>query len=297
MDAIRAQKGVVKVVSYYCCWYKCIIDEIPICYYNTKISLYQRNNKKGKCVNLHLKIKKMKKTNQLFFGLVAIAAVACATTREAAVEMTEDESVSIASESTTSTEEPATSTSSDPADTVVIGTQVWMTQNVSTIVFQNGDTIIEARTNEEWVNAAKNRIPAWCYHDKAGENKSYGKMYNYWAVTDSRGLAPKGWRIPSVDDFETLTNEIGGAGSSALKSTSGWEEGGNGTNESGFNALPSGYRNATGLFNPIGRLSAWWSTNEKSSGSAFGYVVRADDNVFVKDEYYKRSGLYVRCLR
>lgn len=193
----------------------------------------------------------------------------------------------------------ATSTNSNlPADTVVIGTQTWKNSNLNTIVFRNGDTLLQAKTNEEWVNAAKNQIPAWCYADNNAENgEKFGKLYNYWAVIDPRGLAPAGWRIPSDADFATLVQFVGADGAAKVKSTSMWENGGNGNNSSGFNALPGGYRNATGLFNPIGRLTSWWTVTEKSSGSAFGYKIIAADNNFVQSDFYKRSGLSVRCLR
>lgn len=238
----------------------------------------------------------MKKTHQFLVGVFAVSALACATPSQKPIFI-EDESSSSNHEETITNENPSGDVPTAFTDSTVIGTQVWATQNLSVLTFQNGDTIMEAKTNEEWVNAAKSRTPAWCYHDKDNGELEYGKMYNYWAVVDSRGLAPKGWRIPTVEDFTTLANELHATGSRELKSSFGWEEGGSGNNNTGFNALPAGYRNATGLFNPIGRLAAWWTTDEKSSGSAFGFVMRADDNLFVKDEYYKRSGLHVRCLR
>lgn len=231
------------------------------------------------------------KTTYSFILIAAIMCVsACATSQIETTEPPVEEIV------TTSTETESNQEENTSADTVVIGTQTWSTVNLNTIVFSNGDTILQATSREAWVEASKNKVPAWCYHEADGTDQ-YGKLYNYWAVIDPRGLAPAGWRIPSDGDFAELASQIGAEGSAVLKSTSGWEEGGSGSNNSGFNALAGGYRNATGLCNPIGRIAAWWTTDEKSSGSAFGYVIKADDNLFVKDEYYKRSGLYVRCIR
>ena len=231
-------------------------------------------------------------TVKTFFTIKLLAllvlAGSCATTEVVAESVEEVETIEEVEE--TSQAEAASD------DTVLIGTQVWATRNLNTIVFANGDTIMQAASREEWVEASKNKIPAWCYHENENGD-TYGKLYNYWAIIDERGLAPEGWRIPTADDFSILATHVQSTGSAALKSTSGWEEGGSGNNSTGFNALPGGYRNATGLCNPIGRIAAWWTTSEKSSGSAFGYVINADDNEFAKDEYYKRSGLYVRCVR
>lgn len=184
-----------------------------------------------------------------------------------------------------------------PSDTIKIGSQVWQIKNLDVLTFRNGDTLLWAKSNEEWVNAAKNKIPAWCYLDNDPQNAEFGKLYNYYAVTDPRGLAPKGWRVPTKDDFEVLENTIGSSSADQLKSTEGWENGGSGSNSSGFNALPGGYRNATGLFNPKGRLGAWWSISEEHSGSAWGFALIAADNEIQRKDYYKRSGLSVRCIR
>lgn len=184
------------------------------------------------------------------------------------------------------------------ADTVVIGSQVWMTVNLNTLTFRNGDTIFQAKSNAEWTSAAKSKTPAWCYlNNDSANGEKHGKLYNYWAVVDKRGLAPDGWRIPGDEDFAILLQEIGASNGDKLKSTSGWENGGNGSNSSGFRAEASGYRNATGLFNPMGRLTCWWTSTEKSSGSSWGYKLVAADNNFKQDDFYKQSGLSVRCIK
>ena len=235
----------------------------------------------------------MKKTSLLFCGLITLTLNACGTS----TIVNETQPVKN-STTTTGSQSNLNEEAQQASDTVQIGDQVWMTKNINTLVFNNGDTILQARSNEDWVNAAKNKIPAWCYMDNDQSNGAEnGRLYNYWAVIDTRGLAPEGWRIPTDDDFNKLLQEVGATNGNKLKSTSGWENGGNGTNSLGFNATPAGYRNATGLFNPKGRLTCWWTLTEKSSGSAFGYVLIAADNSFKKDEYYKRSGLSVRCLR
>lgn len=77
------------------------------------------------------------------------------------------------------------------AQTVTIGTQVWRTKNLDVATFRNGDSIPQAKTNEEWEKAAENQQPAWCYYNNDPANGAkYGKLYNWYAVNDSRGLAP-----------------------------------------------------------------------------------------------------------
>jgi len=83
------------------------------------------------------------------------------------------------------------------APTVNIGTQTWMAKNLNVSIFANGDPIPEVKTNEEWKKAAEEKKPAWCYYENDPANGAiYGKLYNWYAVSDPRGLAPKGWHIP-----------------------------------------------------------------------------------------------------
>ena len=84
------------------------------------------------------------------------------------------------------------------ASSVKIGSQVWATENLNVDRFRNGDPIPQAKTAEEWQNAGNNQQPAWCYYNNDPKNgESYGKLYNWYAVNDRRGLAPQGWHIPS----------------------------------------------------------------------------------------------------
>ena len=86
-----------------------------------------------------------------------------------------------------------------------IGKQVWMQENLIVDKFQNGDVIQEINTAKKWKEAREKKQPAWCYYnfDKKNGDK-YGKLYNWFAVNDSRGLAPAGWRIPKEEDWTTL---------------------------------------------------------------------------------------------
>ena len=108
---------------------------------------------------------------------------------------------------------------------VKIGTQTWMGQNLNVDRFRNGDPIPEAKTNEEWQKAIENQQPAWCYYGNSVANGvKYGKLYNWFAVNDSRGLAPSGWHVPTRDEWFVLINYLGGykVAGTKLKSTSGY---------------------------------------------------------------------------
>ena len=109
--------------------------------------------------------------------------------------------------------------------TVTIGTQVWMTKNLDVSSFRNGDGIPQAKTDEEWEAAGDNKQPAWCYYENnAANGTKYGKLYNWYAVNDARGLAPAGYHIPTDEEWTVLSTFLGGedVAGKKMKSTSGW---------------------------------------------------------------------------
>jgi uncharacterized protein (TIGR02145 family) len=104
------------------------------------------------------------------------------------------------------------------SQTVTIGTQEWMTKNLDVSTFRNGDPIPEAKTNSEWEMASKNKQPAWCYYNNDPQyGEKYGKLYNWYAVTDPRGLAPVGYHIPSDEEWTVLINQLGGNSPAGIK--------------------------------------------------------------------------------
>jgi uncharacterized protein (TIGR02145 family) len=133
-----------------------------------------------------------------------------------------------------------------------------MAENLNVSKFRNGDPIPEAKTDAEWMG----KKPAWCYYNNDPKNgQKYGKLYNWYALTDPRGLAPEGWHIPNGADWDKLGTFLGGisAAGTKMKSKTGWNENGNGTNESGFSGLPGSLRYEDGQFNDLGRMGYWWS--------------------------------------
>jgi uncharacterized protein (TIGR02145 family) len=183
---------------------------------------------------------------------------------------------------------------------VKIGKQVWMSENLNVDKFRNGDAIPQAKTVAEWTNARDNKKPAWCYYQNSSANGTkYGKLYNWYAVNDARGLAPKGWHIPSDAEWTQLSNFIGGKGTEGkkMKSTSGWNKNGNGTNESGFSGLPAGLRSTDGSFYNLGDLGYWWSATENYSKFAwYRYLYNLYDKVY-RATLNKEDGLSVRCVK
>jgi uncharacterized protein (TIGR02145 family) len=182
---------------------------------------------------------------------------------------------------------------------VMIGNQEWMTENLNVETFRNGDLIPEAKTDEEWIKSGINKRPAWCYYNNDPANgEKYGKLYNWYAVNDPRGLAPLGWHIPSDEEWVILNDYLGGWYKIAglkLKSTSGWNsEPGNGTNESGFSGLPGGDRFTNGRFYSLGGAGSWWSSTEKNKIDALSHELFFGTS---RGTGSKRRGLAVRCLR
>lgn len=185
------------------------------------------------------------------------------------------------------------------AGTVKIGLQIWSSANLNVVTFRNGDTIPEARTNEEWVAAGKAGKPAWCYYNNDPKHgQKYGRLYNWFAVTDPRGLAPKGWSLPEAADWAKLAGYLGGSGRAGnkLKSSSGWADGFIGTNESGFNGLPGGYRVENGTFLNLGSIGTWWSTDEGKPGTAVDHYLGQRGSLETSNNP-KAAGESVRCVR
>jgi uncharacterized protein (TIGR02145 family) len=185
-------------------------------------------------------------------------------------------------------------------DTVRIGTQTWMSENLNVSRFRNGDPIALAKTNKEWQKAGKKKKPAWCYYNNDGANdEKYGKLYNWYAVNDPRGLAPVDYRIPSLEEWGALTDHLGGDSTAgiAMKSNHGWMEMGNGTNESGFGALPGGRCDHSGTCIHSGKYGFWWTNTQDGESDAWGVKLFSTTKDVVRGDYSKEYGFSVRCIK
>jgi uncharacterized protein (TIGR02145 family) len=194
-------------------------------------------------------------------------------------------------------------------ESVRIDNQEWMTRNLDVDRFRNGDFIPHIESDEEWIKAGENGQPAWCYYDNDPENgKKYGKLYNWFAVNDPRGLAPKGWHVPTDEEWAILEEFLGeNSPGYKMKSVAGWNswddedeelQNGNGDNSSGFNGLPGGYRSFDGSFFFIRDSAFLWSDTEYVSDYArYLYLYNYSGDVNRYFNYLKVNGVSVRCLR
>ncbi|MBK8295883.1 MAG: fibrobacter succinogenes major paralogous domain-containing protein [Saprospiraceae bacterium] len=180
-----------------------------------------------------------------------------------------------------------------------IGSQIWMSKNLGATTFRNGDPIPQAKTEVEWNTACQNQQPAWCYYNNDGANGTKnGKLYNWYAVKDARGLAPAGWHIPSDAEWTTLTNTLGtGYASGKMKSANGWFRSGNGNNSSGFSGYPGGNREYTGAFTLFGEYGIWWSGTESSPGYIWNRKLYYNYTLVYRLKSLSNEGLSVRCVK
>ena len=185
-------------------------------------------------------------------------------------------------------------------DTVKIGNQVWTSRNLDVTKFRNGDMIQQVKTNEDWIKAGEEGKPAWCYYNNDSiKNAKFGKLYNWFAVIDSRDLAPKGWRLTYAEDYSKLVH-FHESDLNNLKSIKGWEkigtESGNGINKYGFNIVPSGIRRDDGKFIGIGYFTNLWSITSYENPEAWSLnIARQGTNLSMKMP--KKYGLSVRLIK
>ena len=199
--------------------------------------------------------------------------------------------------------------------TVKIGKQEQMAENLNVSTFRNGDPIPEAKSDKKWRKAGDKGRLAWCYYKNKKKNGTqYGKLYNWYAVNDPRGLAPEGWHIPSDAECKTLEMYLGMSQSEAddiqsrgtdeggkLKEagTTRWDSPNSGaTNESGFSALPGGCRLLSGSYVDMGEEANLWSFTEYSRVFTWFQRLHYDiSEVRLCDNGDKELGFSVRCVR
>jgi uncharacterized protein (TIGR02145 family) len=185
-------------------------------------------------------------------------------------------------------------------NTVTIGTQVWMAENLKTSHYRNGDPIPQVTDSTQWENLGSG---AWCYYNNDPANGTiYGKLYNWYTVNDPRDLAPQGWHIPTDAEWTTLTTFLGGGNVAGGKlketGTSHWLSPNFGaTNESGFTGLPGGYRWYLGTFVYVGNYGVWWSSTEDYTSNAWGRFLIYSGSYIYLGSSSKPIGFSVRCVK
>lgn len=185
--------------------------------------------------------------------------------------------------------------------TIKICDQTWTQTNLNVSHYRNGDLIPEVSNPSQWVGLTTG---AWCYYNNDPTTGAiYGKLYNAYAVTDPRGLAPHGTHIPSNTEFLALAACLGGESIAGGKlkeaGISHWLNPNTGaTNSSGFAALPGGYRCScsSAAFYNIGNQSFFWSSADNGTGAAWSMVLGYDNGILSVAGNDKRKGFSVRCI-
>ena len=189
--------------------------------------------------------------------------------------------------------------------TVTICNQVWMAKNLEVTTYRNGDVIPQVTDPAAWSFLGTG---AWCYYNFDPLNGAiYGKLYNWYAVNDPRGLAPPGWHVPTFAEWTALSTCLGGdaVAGGELKSL-GTIEAATGlwyapntaaTNRSGFTGLPGGYCNFDGTSFGIGWFGFWWSSTELAPSAASGRNLAYNNGQIQRVSSGKRPGFSVRCVK
>ncbi len=182
--------------------------------------------------------------------------------------------------------------------TVTIGTQTWMAENLQTTTYQNGDQIPNVN-DATWPDITNG---AYCWYNNDITNKdTYGPLYNWFAVADSRKIAPQGWHVPTETEWTTLATFLGGESTSGGKmkevGTMHWFNPNTGADNScGFTALPGGI--CTGTFSGLGYDGYWWSSTEINSGTADLLYLEYNSSIILSHiNTLKAVGLSIRCVR
>ena len=184
--------------------------------------------------------------------------------------------------------------------TVLIGNQVWMSENLKVTKYKDGTAIPTGHSNSVWSNLSSGAYAV--YDDDDVNTDTYGFLYNWYAVDDSRIIAPDGWHVPTDDEWTTLTDYLGGTSVAGGKmKETGTEHWGSpntdATNESGFTALPGGYRDYYGYYNNQGFSGYFWSSTELSSNYAWYRLLNYNTSGVYRTNDNKTYGFSLRCVR
>ena len=207
--------------------------------------------------------------------------------------------------------------------TVLIGEQCWFAENLRSENYENGDAIPSNLNNSEWNTTSSGAVTVYgagsstCYNsspdgdacDESWSLNEYGRLYNWYAVDDARGLCPSGWHVPTDGEWMTLEMALGMGEAEAndpghrgtdqgtqMKTDYGWSGGGNGMNPSGFAGLPGGNRANGGYFFGAGSNGYWWSSSPDGSSAWFRVLSSNDEYVF-RNTITPPYGYSVRCVR
>ena len=179
--------------------------------------------------------------------------------------------------------------------TVAIGAQCWFKENLQTQTFLNGDSIPYVESPEEWTSTPN---AAYCFpSNDAALTEDFGLLYNWWTVNDYRGICPNGWHVPDNADWTELRDFLGDNPGIAMKSNINDPVPWNGSNSSGFSAVPAGYRSDGNGNWDMGAFYNWmWSTNPGGVGG-YQWSLVSNGNGLGSGYYGTNRGKSVRCIK
>jgi uncharacterized protein (TIGR02145 family) len=192
-------------------------------------------------------------------------------------------------------------------NTVLIGNQCWFKENLKTTKFKEGTIIpldekggLNGNGNDQKWTTFSSGLRTLYNNDTKNLN-TLGYLYNWFAASDSKGLCPTGWHLPSDSEWKTLGNILGGndIAGGKMKTVSGWLNPNlGGTNESGFSGLSGGLRfDNDGSFSGLGQTGYWWSSISFNSNTAVARFLKNSDSVLGSIEFDNEAGFSVRCLK
>ena len=197
-------------------------------------------------------------------------------------------------------------------ETVQIGERCWFAENLRSENYENGDLIPAGLSDEEWSTTTSGAMAVYgegsssCNTDSPDGDAcdpnwslaEYGRLYNWYAVDDIRGLCPSGWSVPTDTEWSALTSQLGGPGFAGgeMKTTYGWSYNGNGTNSSSFSALPGGRRSITGSFGNAGTHAYWWSSSPYGPVAWYRKLVASYESI-QRSDANRGYGYSIRCLK
>ena len=186
-------------------------------------------------------------------------------------------------------------------DTIVVGTQVWLAENLKTTKYYNGISIQKVIDDNEWASKASD---AYCWYDNHPDFKTtYGALYN-WYTVNKKNLCPLGYHVPTIDDWTILIDYLGGTevagGKLKEAGLAYWQSPNQGaTDETGFTAKAGGQRYPAGNFADIGRSSVWWTSSQSNNNDndALKITIYYTSSTINKGNYNNRLGASVRCIK
>jgi len=185
-------------------------------------------------------------------------------------------------------------------NTVTIGTQVWLKENLKTTKYRNGDEIGTTTPATKNISGETSPKYQWAYNGNESNVATYGRLYTWYVVNDSRGICPTGWHVPADSEWKAMVDFLGGvieADAKLKENSSLWEGSNEANNKSGFTARPGGWRCDCGDFDYLGEIGWWWSSTEESPYFAYDCSMTSGYGPVQFNASGRKTGLELRCIK